>query len=127
VKKTLTTDNGLENVNHKKIAKALSLSVYFCHAYHSWEKGTVENTNGRIRRYIPKGKSIDLLTDEEIAKVEYALNHTPRKCLRFRTPDEVMSPALKSTKHTKPWRLIDVANLGSPGASETLPVLGCIE
>jgi transposase, IS30 family len=85
--------------NHKEIAKALSLPIYFClyfcHAYHSWEKGTVENANERIRRYIPKGKSIDTLTVEEIATIEDALNHTPRKCLDFRTPDEVMAQAVR--------------------------------
>ena len=50
---TLTADNGAENTNQQEIAQKLKLSVFFCHAYHSWEKGTVENTNGRIRRFIP--------------------------------------------------------------------------
>ncbi len=89
--KTLTTDNGSENTNHKQIAKELKLSIYFCHAYHSWEKGTVENTNGRIRRYIPKGVSIDTLTDEYIAALEEKMNNTPRKCLQYLTPYEMMS------------------------------------
>lgn len=89
--KTLTTDNGSENTNHKQISKELNLSMYFCHAYHSWEKGTVENTNGRIRRYIPKGVSIDTLTDEYIVALEEKLNNTPRKCLQYRTPYEMMS------------------------------------
>ena len=89
--KTLTTDNGSENTNHKQIAKELNLCMYFCHAYHSWEKGTVENTNGRIRRYIPKGVSIDTITDEYIAALEEKLNNTPRKCLQYLTPYEMMS------------------------------------
>jgi IS30 family transposase len=127
VKKTVTTDNGYENVYHKDITKTLSLAVYFCHAYHSWEKGTVENTNGRIRRYIPKGKSIDTLTDEAITKVEYALNHTPRKCLQFRTPHEVMAQALTSERQTKPWQLTDLASLGSADTPDVPLVLGCIE
>ena len=95
--------------------------MYFCHAYHSWEKGTVENTNGRIRRYIPKGKSIDALTNEEIAAIEYALNHTPRKCLDFRTPDEVMGQALKAKRQTKLWRLVDaMAALSNLNQQEVL-------
>jgi len=91
LKKTITTDNGGENVNHKEITRMLHMLMYFCHAYHSWEKGTVENMNGRIRRYIPKGKSIDSLSDEEVAAVENQLNNTPRKCLGFLTPEEAMA------------------------------------
>lgn len=90
VRKTLTADNGAENTNHQEIAQALGLSMYFCHAYHSWEKGTVENTNGRIRRYLPKGVSIDTLTEEYIAALEEKLNTTPRKSLQFLTPYEMM-------------------------------------
>jgi len=88
--RTLTVDNGAENTNHKEIAKTLQLLMYFCHAYHSWEKGTVENTNGRIRRYIPKGVSIDPITDEYIHALENKLNNTPRKCLQYKTPYEMM-------------------------------------
>jgi IS30 family transposase len=44
-----------DNANHKQITDSLTMDVFFCHAYHSWERGTVENTNGRIRRFIPKG------------------------------------------------------------------------
>ncbi len=90
LRKTLTADNGSENTNHQEITKATNMQVYFCHAYHSWEKGTVENTNGRIRRYIPKGVSIDTLTDEYIAALENKLNNTPRKCLNYLTPYEMM-------------------------------------
>jgi len=91
---TLTADNGAENTNHQEIAKKLELSVFFCHAYHSWEKGTVENTNGRIRRFIPKGLSIDGLTDVQIKELEYRLNSTPRKCLGYLTPYEKMNEVL---------------------------------
>jgi IS30 family transposase len=90
LQKTITTDNGLENASHTAVTTALSMPVYFCHAYHSWEKGSVENMNGRIRRYIPKGKSIDLLTAEDVAAVEQQLNSTPRKCLEFLTPEEAL-------------------------------------
>ena len=91
---TLTADNGAENTNHQEIAKKLELSVFFCHAYHSWEKGTVENTNGRIRRFIPKGLSIDGLTDVQIKELEYRLNSTTRKCLGYLTPYEKMMEVL---------------------------------
>lgn len=88
--RTLTADNGAENTQHKQIAGALKLAMYFCHPYHSWEKGTVENTNGRIRRYIPKSVSIDPLSETFIASLEDKLNNTPRKCLQFLTPYEMM-------------------------------------
>lgn len=89
-RKTLTADNGKENTCHQEISKALDLSMYFCHAYASWEKGGVENMNGRIRRFIPKGQSLDTVSEETIQAIEYKLNHTPRKCLGFKTPYEIM-------------------------------------
>ena len=85
---TLTADNGAENTNHQELIHELGLSVFFCHPYSSWEKGTVENTNGRIRRHIPKGVSLDNLTKDQIKELEYRLNSTPRKCLGFLTPYE---------------------------------------
>lgn len=93
-RKTLTADNGKENMYHREIAKALTVSMYFCHAYTSWEKPSVENMNGRVRWYIPKGVSIDGITEETIAAIEYKLNHTPRKRLSFLTPCEKMQQAL---------------------------------
>lgn len=90
-KRTITADNGAENTNHKDITRETEMKVYFCHPYHSWEKGTVENMNGRIRRFIPKGVSIDSLSEEYIAAVEHKLNSTPRKCLQYKTPYEMIS------------------------------------
>ena len=94
IRLTLTADNGAENTNHQEITDNLGMDVFFCHAYHSWEKGTVENTNGRIRRFIPKGMSIDQFTDEYIRELEYRLNSTPRKCLGYLTPYEKMLEVL---------------------------------
>jgi len=93
-RETLTADNGAENTNHEEIKHSLGLDVFFCHAYHSWEKGTVENTNGRIRRFIPKGFSLDGLTEEQIKEVEIRMNSTPRKCLGYLTPYEKMNEVL---------------------------------
>lgn len=98
-RKTLTADNGKENTHHKAISGALKLSMYFCHAYASWEKPSVENMNGRIRQYIPKGMSIDLISEETVAAIEYKLNHTPRKRLSFLTPCEKM----QQTLHKPHW------------------------
>ena len=93
---TLTQDNGSENAEHKQLAQELQMLVYFCHAYHSWEKGGVENTNLRIRRFIPKGTSIDTLDAGFIKQIEWILNHTPRKCLGYLTSQEKMLQLLQS-------------------------------
>lgn len=96
IRKTMTADNGAENTNHKQITESLGMEMYFCHAYHSWERGTVENTNGRIRRFIPKGISMDLIDERTIQAIEWKLNNTPRKCLGFRTPYEKLQEYLES-------------------------------
>lgn len=90
IRKTITHDNGIENKNHEDVAKALSVKTFFCDPYSSWQKGSVENTIGRIRRFIPKGADISLYSNKEIAAIEHWLNHTPRKCLGYKTPYEVM-------------------------------------
>lgn len=87
---TFTWDNGIENRNHEELITVLNIQNYFCNAYHSWEKGTVENTIGRIRRFIPKGADISVYSDEYIQKIEDWLNHMPRKCLKYKTPYEIM-------------------------------------
>lgn len=98
LRQTLTADNGKENTLHKEITRSLGMTVYFCHAYHSWEKGTVENMNGRIRRFLPKGESLDGIGKKTIAQIEWELNNTPRKCLNFKTPLEVLGEILDTTK-----------------------------
>jgi len=90
-RKSVTADNGTENTNHAQITKELKIPVFFCHPYHSWEKGTVENTIGRIRRSIPKGSDITPITDDQISILQATLNNTPRKCLGYLTPYEKMS------------------------------------
>lgn len=90
MRRTLTTDNGSENRNHHYVTEQLITPVYFCNPYHSWEKGTVENTVGRVRRFLPKGKSLDMVSAEMVAAVEEKLNTTPRKCLGYKTPKEAM-------------------------------------
>lgn len=87
--KSITYDNGSENAMHQEINKALRCKSYFCQPYHSWEKGTVEQTNSLIRRYIPKQSDLNNFTKRDIYRIELLLNHRPRKCLNFKTPYEV--------------------------------------
>ncbi len=91
---SITGDNGIENKEHEKIASKLKTDFFFCNPYRSWEKGGVENTIGRIRRFIPKGTDISNYSNRDIAVIEHWLNHTPRKCLNWKTPYEIMSENL---------------------------------
>jgi transposase, IS30 family len=91
--KTLTYDNGIENKNHEAINEALKVKSFFCNPYSSWEKGTVENTNGLIRRYFPKKTDFSKVTDDNIKFVEDRLNNRPRKCLAYLTPNEAYQKA----------------------------------
>ena len=93
---TMTTDNGCENTQHE----SWSIPTYFTTPYHSWEKGTVENTIGRLRRYIPKKQSIQNLTQAELKFIQWEMNNTPRKCLNFLTPSEVLALELQRVQST---------------------------
>ena len=86
---TLTYDNGREFAYHEEIARELTAEGFFAHPYHSWERGLNENTNGLIRQYIPKGKDMDDLSDEDVANIIEKINKRPRKCLGFKTPDQL--------------------------------------
>ena len=88
---SLTYDRGLEWMRHEAIAAALGAVSYFCRPYHSWEKGGVENMNGLLRRYLPKGISFpyEEVDHEWIGKVETALNERPRRQHGYRTPAEM--------------------------------------
>lgn len=95
-RKTLTMDNGSENTYHQQIKAYTGMNSYFCHPYHSWEKGTVENTIGRLRRFIPKGTSIDEISEDYLKQIEEKMNNTPRKCLGFMTPQEMKLQVLRN-------------------------------
>ena len=86
---TLTYDNGKEFAQHLEISKELRCRGYFAHPYHSWERGLNENTNGLIRQFFPKGKDLSEVTDNEVQAVMDKLNNRPRKCLGFKTPNQV--------------------------------------
>lgn len=87
--KTITSDNGSQFSHHKKISKELRADFYFARPYHSWERGTNENTNGLVRQYIPKSADFNCYSDEDLRKIEDKLNNRPRKILNFATPNEV--------------------------------------
>lgn len=94
-KQTITFDNGTENSNWQELERRTKIKTFFCHAYHSWERGTNENTNGLIREYFPKKTDFTTIPNEEIKRVEQNLNARPRKRLNFKTPLEAFSVALR--------------------------------
>jgi IS30 family transposase len=89
VRKTLTRDRGTENLRWREVEQALTLKTFFAHPYCSHERGTNENTNGLIRRFFPKKTDWGLVSDDDLARVEYLLNTRPRKRHGGLTPLEV--------------------------------------
>lgn len=94
LRQTITYDNGSENVEHQEINRELGTQSFFCAPYHSWEKGTVENSIGLIRRYFPKKTNFAEVSYNEVKRIERRLNNRPRKCLNYATPSEVLSGAI---------------------------------
>lgn len=94
VRRTITYDNGSENIEHERTNKILGTASYFCNPYHSWEKGSVENAVGLVRRFLPKKTDIAKITKEQIKKIENRLNHRPRKCLNFKTPYQLFTSSV---------------------------------
>lgn len=86
---TITFDNGKEFADHAFFGGCLEADVYFAHPYHSWERGTNENTNGLLRQFFPKRMSFAGISSIDVDDAVHLLNHRPRKCLNYRTPHEV--------------------------------------
>jgi IS30 family transposase len=85
---TITSDNGTEFTNHQSIAKSLNIQYFFANPYASYERGSIENLNGLIRQYIPKGKEFDDIEQNELDIIQNKLNNRPRKVLAFLSPIE---------------------------------------
>lgn len=87
--RTMTFDNGKEFAGFKYLERGLDMRSYFANPYHSWERGTNENTNGLLRQFFPKGTNFALVRQHQVDRVIKLLNNRPRKCLNYRTPTEV--------------------------------------
>ena len=93
----MTPDRGKEFANHAEVTKALGgVQFYFCEPHHPWQKPTVENTNGLIREFFPKGTDFSRVSDEEVRHVYQLINDRPRKVLGFKTANEVYREMLHS-------------------------------
>lgn len=91
---SMTFDNGGEGACHVQFRDRFNVATYFCDAYASWQKGGVENTNGLIRRYLPRQTKLATVTDDELEAIQERLNNRPRKSLGYRTPNEALAEEL---------------------------------
>lgn len=89
---TITVDNGTEFHGYETIESKTQARFYFATPYHSWERGTNENTNGLIRQYLPKRRSMARITQRDCNRIAATLNARPRKRLSYRTPEECYEP-----------------------------------
>ena len=94
LRQSMTFDNGTEFAYHYKIRDNINMQTYFCQPRKPWQKGGVENMNGRIRRYFPRNLSPENIQQEDIILLQNMINSTPRKCLGFKTPAEVFNKLL---------------------------------
>lgn len=85
---SVTFDNDTTFARHTLLHGLLSATTYFCDAYASWQKGGVENANGRIRRWLPRTADLDAMSETDIQEIAMTLNLTPGKCLGFKSPVE---------------------------------------
>jgi IS30 family transposase len=95
LKKPMTYDNGIEIARHEKINKNTGMKIYFAHPYSSWERGTSKNTNGLIRRYLPKGTNFNEISENQLQIIQEKLNNRPRKIIGYKTPLEMINIELK--------------------------------
>ena len=86
LRRSITFDNDTAFAQHGLLRTMRNMTTWFCDAYASWQKGGVENANGRLRRWLPRHLDIDRTSDREIQEIVLTTNLTPRKCLGFKTP-----------------------------------------
>jgi IS30 family transposase len=101
VRASVTFDNDTCFARHAPLRAWLSATTYFCDAYASWQKGGIENINGRIRRWLPRGTDLDAIDERDIQEIAMTLNLTPRKCLGFLTPLEAFAKELGKRLHPR--------------------------
>jgi IS30 family transposase len=89
----MTFDNGKEFAGHLAISKDLDVEIFFADPYSSFQRGTNENMNRQIRRFLPKGTDLRSVTQEELDEIADKLNNRPRRSLNYKTPAEVFSSA----------------------------------
>ncbi len=89
---SMTYDNGREMAHHKALSESTGIKVYFAHPYNPWERGRNENTNGLLRRVLPKGTDLSIYTQEQLDAIAFHHNAKPRKCFQWKSPAEMLLP-----------------------------------
>ena len=89
-------DNGTEMHRHTELATDYGMDTYFADPYSSYQRGTNEHHNGRLRRYYPKGTDFSQISEEELQAAVTEINNQPRKCLGWFTPAEAFDEHLHS-------------------------------
>jgi IS30 family transposase len=92
-RQSITFDRGSEFLGYQQLAEGCGIDSYFCDPHSPWQKGSVENTNGRLRRFLPGELDLASITPAHLHQIERRMNDTPRKCLGFRTPQEAFAAA----------------------------------
>jgi len=90
LRQSITFDNDTCFARHTVLRDTLSMTTWFCDAYASWQKGGIENANGRLRRWLPRKTNLDEISDEDIQDIVMTYNLTPRKCLGYITPIQAL-------------------------------------
>lgn len=98
---SLTIDNDLSFQKHKELSALIEVEVFFCHAFASHEKGTIENRNKSVRRYVPKRTDLSKVSRETISFVEERLRNKYMKCLGWKTPKECFEAEMKKIEMKK--------------------------
>lgn len=86
---TITYDNGVQFAKHQDTEQKLNIDIYFANPYHSWERGTNENTNGLLREYYPKGSNFAGIVQKDLDNIVKTINNRPRKRHNYNTPQEI--------------------------------------
>jgi len=95
LRRSITFDNGTEFSYHHRLTTQLNMATYFCDPHAPWQKGGIENAIGRMRRRLPRKTDLARLRPSQLDQLVAAYNHTPRKCLNFKTPAQVFCEQLK--------------------------------
>ena len=90
LRRSITFDNDTAFAQHGLLRTMRDMTTWFCDAYASWQKGGIENANGRLRRWLPRHLDIDRTSDQDIQEIVLTTNLTPRKCLGFKTPFQAL-------------------------------------
>lgn len=98
--KTITFDQGIEFADYRHLEQQIQCKVYYCETHSPWQKGSNENMNGRLRRYLPREAEIAKIAQSQLDELATKMNRCPRKCLGFKTPNELFIQQYKNDCRT---------------------------